>query len=169
MSNVPRVGLKAERTNEGTLAPSTSSGRALQVQARTLRAGVALHPPIYHVNTHTFRHKKVFLNSEYEDLVRASFVETAAKWHIELIAFELMPSHAHLLVRPAPQTPLPKAMNLLKGRASRQLSARYPDLWFDLGGHLWNAGYYETRIKSAAQYDNVVRYIRDQKKRGGLE
>ena len=65
--------------------------------------------------------------------------------------------------------PLAKAMNLLKGRAARTLSMHFPDLWFDLGGHLWNVGYYETRITSARQYENTVSYVREQKKSGGLD
>ena len=129
---------------------------------------VSLFPPIYHVNTHTFRHKKVFLNPEYEDFVRKSFLNTARMWSIELIAFEIMPSHVHFLIRATEEMPLTKAMNLLKGRASRELISQYSDFRFDLGGHLWNVGYYETRIKTMDQYVNTLQYIQDQKIRGGL-
>ena len=123
---------------------------------------------MYHVNTRTFRHRKVFVNSEYEDVVRRSFVQTATRWEFELIAFEMMPSHVHFLIRPTPRMTLAKAMNLLKGRSSRELNSKYPDIRFDLSAHLWNVGYHATRIRSARQCENTLRYIRDQKRRGGL-
>ena len=129
---------------------------------------IALTPPIYHVNTHTFRHQKVFLNPEYEDFVGSSFVTTTAIWDIQLMELGIMPSHVHFLIRVSLEMPLPRSMNLLKGRVSRELGVRYPDLLFDLGGHLWSTGYYETRIKSAEQYENTLKYIRDQKIHGGL-
>jgi len=67
--------------------------------------------------------------------------------------FVLMPNHVHLLITPAANVSLEKAMQFIKGgfsyRAGKEMRFR---------GAIWNPGFNEHRIRSAAEYSSHVRY-----------
>ena len=67
--------------------------------------------------------------------------------------FVFMTNHVHLLITPAPNVPLEKAIQFIKGgfsyRVGKELGSR---------GAVWNPGFNEHRIRSASEYAAHVRY-----------
>src|SRR5271166_723674 len=83
------------------------------------------------------------------------FIDTLQRYRtqhkFELHEFVLMPDHFHLLLTPAPDVPLEKAVQLIKGGFSFRVKK-------ELGSSLevWGTGYTEHRIKDAADYEHHV-------------
>ncbi len=77
--------------------------------------------------------------------------------------FVIMPNHVHLLLTPAPENSLEKAIQFIKGgfsfRASREMN---------IGGEIWHKGFNEHRVKDAFDYEQHVRYMRENPVRAGL-
>lgn len=80
-----------------------------------------------------------------------------------------MPTHVHLMVVTFPDQQLGKILNLIKGRTSRGVLDVAPELRGDLGNHLWQEGYHWVLIKDQRQCANTIRYIRENRRQGGLE
>jgi putative transposase len=89
-------------------------------------------------------------------------VETTAKLMIEMLqgyrvkgsfalhAFVVMPDHVHVLLTPAPQVSLEKAIQLMKGGFSFRLKS---------GSEVWERGHFDRRIKDCEGYRACVEYI----------
>jgi putative transposase len=77
--------------------------------------------------------------------------------------FVLLPDHFHLLLTPAPDIPLEKAVQLIKGGFSFRVKK-------ELGSSLevWGTGYTEHRIKGADDYQHHVAYIHENPVRAKL-
>lgn len=126
-------------------------------------------PQVFHVNFHTLHNRLVFEVPEYLALVRAELASALRTWHICTLAWEVMPTHVHLIVLTFPDMPLGRAMRLIKGRVAHEVLAAAPELRADLGDHLWQEGYDWVEITSHRQCLNAVRYVRQNRCRGGLE
>lgn len=72
------------------------------------------------------------------------------KRKFELHAFVIMPDHAHLLLTPAPDIPLEKAVQLVKGGFSFRLKSNFD---------VWQRGYDNRRIVDSHAYDAAALYI----------
>jgi len=74
----------------------------------------------------------------------------------ELHEFVIMPDHIHLILTPAPDVSLERAMQFIKGgfsfRAKRELN---------YGSDVWERSFTEHRIKSADEYDSYRAYIQE--------
>ena len=68
----------------------------------------------------------------------------------QLHAFVIMPDHLHLLLTPAPDISLEKAMQYIKGGFSFRLK---------IAGEVWQRSFTEHRIKNTADYENHLAYI----------
>ena len=77
--------------------------------------------------------------------------------------FVLMPDHFHLLLTPAPQISLEKALQLLKGgfsfRVKRELGSN---------AEIWQEGFTEHRVKGAEDFERHAVYIRENPVRKSL-
>jgi putative transposase len=77
--------------------------------------------------------------------------------------FVLMPDHFHLLLTPAPDVSLEKALQLLKGgfsfRVARELGSRM---------EIWQEGFTEHRVKNAEDFKHHASYIRENPVRARL-
>jgi putative transposase len=76
-----------------------------------------------------------------------------------LHAWVAMPDHVHLLVTPAEDVSLEKAIQFMKGGFSFRLKS---------GREVWQRGYTEHRIQDAVDYDRHVEYIVRNPVRAGL-
>ena len=65
-----------------------------------------------------------------------------------------MPEHAHILLTPAPEITLERAMQLIKGGSSYALTK-------ELGrkGEVWQRGFTDHRIRDAEDFENHREYI----------
>jgi putative transposase len=79
------------------------------------------------------------------------FLDTLQRYRAQgkfmLHEFVLMPDHFHLLLTPAPDIPLEKAVQLIKGGFSFRVKK---ELHSNL--EVWGAGYTEHRIKGSEDY-----------------
>jgi putative transposase len=86
------------------------------------------------------------------------FVDTLLRYRQDgaftLHSFVLTPDHFHVLLTPAPDKPLERAVQLIKGGSAHALGKerqlRFP---------VWQRGFSDHRIRDAADYHNHVRYI----------
>lgn len=70
-----------------------------------------------------------------------------------------MPDHAHLLLTPAPEVSLEKAMQYIKGGFSFCLKRKL---------HVWERSYDSRRITNLGDYTSHVRYIHQNPVHAGL-
>jgi putative transposase len=86
-----------------------------------------------------------------------------AQGKFELHEFVVMPDHFHLLLTPAPDVPLEKAVQLIKGGFSFRVKK-------ELGSNseIWGTGYIEHRVKDFGDYRRHVAYIRENPVRARL-
>jgi putative transposase len=74
-----------------------------------------------------------------------------------------MPEHVHLLLTPAPEVTLERAIQFIKGGYSHALGS-------ELGrkGEVWQRGFTDHRIRDAADFDEHRDYIHENPVRRGL-
>ncbi|MFZ0705931.1 MAG: transposase [Candidatus Korobacteraceae bacterium] len=95
------------------------------------------------------------------------FLDTLQRYRSQrkflLHEFVLMPDHFHLLLTPAPEVSLEKAVQLVKGGFSFRVKK-------ELGSNLevWESGYTEHRAKDSSDCERHVDYIRENPVRAGL-
>jgi len=82
-----------------------------------------------------------------------------SKGNYELYTFVVMPDHIHLLLTAAPDIPLEKVVQLVKGGFSFRLKSKLD---------VWDRGYFDRRIVDAAAFDMCREYIEQNPVRGGL-
>jgi putative transposase len=91
------------------------------------------------------------------------FIETVldyrAKGKFELYAFVVMPDHVHLLLTPAEDIPLEKAVQLIKGGFSFRLKSKL---------EVWDRGYFDRRVHDGEDFDTCKLYIEQNPVRGRL-
>jgi len=76
-----------------------------------------------------------------------------------LHAWVVMPDHVHLLLTPAEDVPLKRAIQFIKGGYSFRLKS---------GREVWQRGYLEHRIQDAADFERHAEYIAQNPVRAGL-
>jgi len=72
------------------------------------------------------------------------------KGSFALHAFAVMPDHVHLLLTPAPEVSLEKAIQFMKGGFSFRLKSR---------SEVWERAHFDKRIKDRDGYEACVAYI----------
>ena len=89
--------------------------------------------------------------------------ENRGKGRFLLHDFVIMPNHFHLLLTPAAEIPMEKALQFIKGgfsfRAKRE---------FHFPFEIWQKGFVDHRIRDAEDYKNHHTYIRENPVRAGL-
>jgi putative transposase len=75
-----------------------------------------------------------------------------AKGRYQLHAFFLMPDHLHLLITPAPDVSIEKAIQYIKGGFSFRLKSKMP---------VWEDSFKKLRMQDAASYQSHRDYIHE--------
>jgi putative transposase len=88
------------------------------------------------------------------DLLLAVIRENRAKQRFLMHEFVFMRDHIHLILTPAPQVSIEKAVQFIKGGFS--FRAKKENLF---NGEIWEKGYNERRIKDAHEYATHVDYV----------
>jgi REP-associated tyrosine transposase len=117
----------------------------------------------FSVSTSTSGKSPILQSQRLADLFLDVLRDYRAKQRIKIHEFVLMRDHIHLILTPAPDIPLEKAMQYIKGgfsfRAKRELG---------FNGEVWQKGYNEHGIKDTADYAKHVEYIQMNPVRAGL-
>jgi putative transposase len=89
--------------------------------------------------------------------------ENRRKKRFQLHEFVIMPNHIHLLLTPAMESSLEKAMQFIKGGFSFRARREIP-----LVSEIWQASFVNHRIRDACDYKRHHDYIWDNPVRAGL-
>ena len=104
----------------------------------------------YFITTVTASRRRLFQIDTNANLLIEILQTHRAKPTFALHAFVLMPDHLHLLLTPAPQVSLEKAMQLIKGTFSFRLKSN---------ADVWERSYDSRRIADAVSYTAHRTYI----------
>ncbi len=80
-----------------------------------------------------------------------------------LHAFVVMPNHFHIIITPAPETTLERAMQLIKGNCSVRMRKEFGKEWA-----LWQPGYFDYRVRNEEDFKKRQEYIHQNPVRGHL-
>ncbi len=108
----------------------------------------------FFVTTQTWGRRTLFQTERMANLIIDVLEMNRRKDHFQLHEFVVMPEHLHLLLTPAYEIPLERAVQFIKGgfsyRAKRELGFR---------GAIWQPSFTEHRIKNAEDYARHREYI----------
>lgn len=107
----------------------------------------------------TANRRRLFQVHSNADLLLNLFQEDRAKGRYRLHAFVLMPDHIHLVLTPAPDISIEKAMQFIKGGFSFRLRSKI---------EVWQSGFAKRRMEDAWAYSNHVNYLHENPVRGRL-
>lgn len=109
---------------------------------------------VYFVTTDTWQRRQLFLNFEAAGIVLEQLMECRARGFYKLHAFVLMPEHLHMLITPGEESPIEKAVMMIKGGSSfkirKELNFKFP---------IWHSGYHDRWIRNVAEYLIRKQYI----------
>jgi putative transposase len=94
---------------------------------------VELFPPelrTYFITTVAAQRRRIFQTDATANLLLQLFRDDRAKQRYQIHAFVLMPDHIHLILTPAPNVSVEKAMQFVKGGFSFRLKSKAP-VWED--------------------------------------
>ena len=124
---------------------------------------------LYHVNFHTLGRRAIFDDARYDRMLRGCLPTVLDRRHIVCLAWEVMPTHVHLLIGAFPDYSRAAILAHVKGDTSRAFFAEFPDLRTDLlGGHLWAKGYQWVSVASHEQCRQTIVYIQRNRERADL-
>jgi putative transposase len=124
---------------------------------------------LFHINFHTMRSVPVFEQLAFDQAMRSIFREVLRRHHILCLAWEIMPTHVHLIMADFPDQPRARIIKLLKGATAHAFLLQFPELRPDLlGGHLWAKGYYWVHIESHHQFMITLNYVRNNRAHADL-
>ena len=124
---------------------------------------------LHHVNFHTLYNNPIFAEDTYDRMMRSCLQNVLKERIILCPAWEIMPTHVHMIVEDFPDLERSTVLKHVKGDTSRAFFAAFPELRTDLlGGHLWTKGYYAVRIITHNQFLQTLHYIRANRERADL-
>lgn len=125
------------------------------------RGGHTFHRLLYHV-VFVPKYRRRVLQRELVRRLTGLFYDCCKmnRWYIHELA--IMPDHIHMLIQLPPRTPVPEAVQYLKGGTSKVIRKEFPELEeFLWGGSLWADGYFAETVGRASE-DAVRKYIKAQ-------
>ena len=125
------------------------------------RGRVSLSGHVYHVTFTTQDRTPVFAGFHAACAAARSFSRPQPGF--ELLAWVLMPDHAHCLLKLQPNVSLGGAVRGLKGRSSRAVNTE-----LSRSGALWARAYHDRALRREDDLRAVARYIAANPVRAGL-
>jgi putative transposase len=145
------------QTRENTLS---CNDRALAL-VRMLRAPQSTRT--FFVTSTTVGRRALLQSDRMAQLLVDVLSENRRKRRFLLHEFVIMPNHFHLLLTPAAEIPLEKALQFIKGgfsyRAKKEIHFAF---------EIWQASFVNHRIRDAEDYKHHHRYIWENPVRAGL-
>jgi putative transposase len=113
----------------------------------------------YFVTFSTAARRRIFQVEERAELMVAMLRHYRALQKFELHAFVIMPDHLHLLVTPAVDVSLEKAIQFVRGGFSFRLKSKLD---------VWERGHFDKRVPDRAAYQACIRYIDENPVKAGF-
>ena len=124
---------------------------------------------LYHFITVVKYRKKVFLNDEIVSNIKTIIEKIADDFDVEIIEQQCGIDHIHILFRAKPTLDIPKFINLLKGRSSREIRKKYKDFLADKlwGDSFWSPSYFLSTTGNVT-IDILKQYVENQRNAQGI-
>jgi len=142
-----------------SLLPKRAGNKSLRKGRRSL-AG-----QIYHVTARAHSNTKPFANAEFANAACAAFHATSRVVDVTLLAWVLMPDHAHWLIEIGDRSNVSAVIGRLKSSAAGAMN-QLTDA--PKGQSVWQAGFYDRAIRSDEDVLTVARYVVANPLRAGL-
>jgi len=110
-------------------------------------------PGTYFVTFITWQRRRLFVVEPYVRLFLKTLYSYRRQGRFQLHAFVLMPEHVHLLLTPANDVTLERAIQFIKGGYSHAFGLEFR------GGEVWQRGFTDHRIRNAEDFDRHREYI----------
>jgi putative transposase len=117
----------------------------------------------YFVTSRTWQGLRLFVNSHACEVFVESLLSYREQGHYALHAFVLMPEHFHVLITPAENVALERAVQFIKGGSARRIREERK-----LTFPLWQRGFTDHRIRDFDDYQAHVRYIEQNPVKRGI-
>lgn len=122
----------------------------------------------FHVWFQTKRRIRILLG-EIDNQIHELFSKIAEEKRYNLVAFETMINHAHLLLGLTKDQKLSVVVKMFKGISARRIFQEFPILKFQIHSNNFWARRFEAKEVAPEDLQIVIRYVREQKKNfGGL-
>ena len=108
----------------------------------------------YFVTTKTWENRAIFQAKDIAEILISCLTSYQEKDAFLLHEFVVMPNHLHLLLTPAADPSLEKAMQLIKGGASHQIHKVQEN-----NSPIWHSSVHESTIRDLFDFRNRRRYI----------
>ena len=105
--------------------------------------------------------KPIFEAEQIRKELRLLIEGECAYRHWDILAFEIMPDHLHLLVKAKPSIAAETIAQTLKGISSRELRKHFPYLKDAIRNHLWASSYFVDSV-GVMDMKSIRRYIERQ-------
>lgn len=123
----------------------------------------------YHFITVVKYRKKVFIREDIITDLKSITEKVAEDFDVEIVEQECGEDHIHILFRAKPTLDIPKFINLLKGRTSRELRKNYKEFLKDKlwGDSFWSPSYFLATTGNVT-IDILKEYIENQRNEEGI-
>jgi putative transposase len=111
-------------------------------------------PGTYFVTFSTWQRTRLFVMEPYARLFLKTLYGYRRQGRFQLHAFVVMPEHVHLMLTPAMDITLERAMQFIKGGYSHAAGVE-----FERKGEVWQRGFTDHRIRDAEDFANHRNYI----------
>ena len=139
-------------------------GEPLAAGHRALRRGRASLPnQIYHLTVVTAGRAPIFVEHEAAAAACRCFNDPAVLPDARMLAWVLMPDHAHWLLQLGEREPLYRVVSRIKTISAERVNAARKRQ-----GHVWSRAYHDRALRSDEDVLTVARYIVANPLRAGL-
>jgi len=108
----------------------------------------------YHVTSRTNNKIRVFENKLGRKIMLITLQDAKDKYKFVLTNFCIMPTHIHLLIKPAIGTKLNVIMQWIKTRSAKNWNCIHGSI-----DHVWGERYFARELKNMEEYEYVMNYI----------
>jgi putative transposase len=119
-------------------------------------------PGTYFVTFLTWQRRRLFVVDNYARLFLKTLYHYRRQGSFQLHAFVLMPEHVHLLLTPARDVTIERAVQLIRGGYSRAFGLEFGPK------EIWQRGFTDHRIRDAEDYESHRDYIHQNPVKRGL-
>ncbi len=113
----------------------------------------------YFATAVTAQRRSLFQVTANAELLQRTILEYRSQGRFLLHAFVVMPEHFHVLLTPAPEVSLEKAMQFIKGGFSFRLKSKLD---------VWMRSFNETQIMTKEKFVRCVLYVENNPVRRGM-
>ena len=111
-------------------------------------------PGTYFLTFSTWHHRRLFVVENYSRLFLRTLYHYRREGSYLLHAFVLMPDHVHVLLTPAKDVTIERAVQLIKGAYSHELGTL-----IGRNSEIWQRGFTDHRIRDAQDFIHHRNYV----------